>query len=51
MKVLLFTHEQDIDGMGNAILGKLAFENFDFITCKTFEINQRVHFAQKSDLN
>lgn len=42
MKVLLFTHEQDIDGMGNAILGKLAFENFDFITCKTFEINQRV---------
>lgn len=42
MKVLLFTHEQDIDGMGNAILGKLAFEEFDFITCKTFEINKKV---------
>lgn len=42
MKVLLFTHEQDIDGMGNAILGKLAFEKFDFITCKTFEINKKV---------
>ncbi len=27
MKVLLFTHKSDIDGMGNAVLAKLAFEN------------------------
>lgn len=42
MKVLLFTHEQDIDGMGNVILGMQAFENFDYITCKTFEVNKKV---------
>lgn len=42
MKVLLFTHEQDIDGMGSIIIGKLAFKTFDYITCKTFEVNQKV---------
>lgn len=26
MKVLLFTHKNDIDGMGNVVLSKLAFE-------------------------
>ena len=31
MKVLLFTHKNDIDGMGNAVLGKLAYDNLDFI--------------------
>ena len=31
MKRLLFTHGADIDGMGNAILAKLAFENIDII--------------------
>lgn len=42
MKVLLFTHEQDIDGMGNVILCKKAFDDFDYITCKTFEVNAKV---------
>ena len=28
MKRLLFTHGADIDGMGNAILAKLAFEKY-----------------------
>lgn len=42
MKVLLFTHEQDIDGMGNVILLQEAFEEYNFITCKTFEVNQKV---------
>lgn len=31
MKRLLFTHGADIDGMGNAILAKLAFESIDII--------------------
>ena len=31
MKRLLFTHGADIDGIGNAILAKLAFENIDII--------------------
>lgn len=30
MKVLLFTHEQDIDGMGNIILAKQASTNLDY---------------------
>lgn len=42
MKVLLFTHEQDIDGMGNIILAKQAFTNLDYITCQTFEVNKKV---------
>lgn len=40
MKVLLFTHEQDIDGIGCVILGKKAFRDFDYVTCKTFEIDK-----------
>lgn len=39
MKVLLFTHEQDIDGMGSVIIGKEAFEELDYVPCKTFEID------------
>lgn len=42
MKILLFTHEQDIDGMGNIILAKQAFKNLDYITCQTFEVNKKV---------
>lgn len=42
MKVLLFTHEQDIDGMGSIILLKQAFKDFDYIPCKTFEITEKV---------
>lgn len=42
MKVLLFTHEQDIDGIGNIIIAKQAFTHLDYITCKTFEVNQKI---------
>lgn len=42
MKVLLFTHIVDIDGMGSAVLSNIAFENPDIIFCDTFEINQKV---------
>ncbi len=34
MKRLIFTHVADIDGMGGAILSKLAFNNIDIIFCK-----------------
>ena len=40
MKVLLFAHEQDIDGIGSVILGKIAFKNLDYVPCKTFEIDK-----------
>ena len=42
MKVLLFTHKNDIDGMGNAILAKLAFEQLDYELCGTFDLTKTV---------
>lgn len=41
MRVLLFTHEQDIDGMGSAVIGKVAFPEFEYVPCKTFEIDSQ----------
>ena len=42
MKVLLFTHEQDIDGIGSVLLAKNAFEELTYVPCKTFEIDTQV---------
>lgn len=42
MKVLIFTHEQDIDGIGCLILARKAFKKIDFELCKTFEITDKV---------
>lgn len=39
MKVLLFTHKQDIDGMGSVVIGKIAFKKLRYVPCKTFEID------------
>lgn len=42
MKVLLFTHKSDIDGMGNAVLAKLAFEEVEYILCETFNLQEEI---------
>lgn len=42
MKVLLFTHKNDIDGMGNVVLAKLAFDNVDYVLCGTFDLTENV---------
>lgn len=42
MKVLLFTHKNDIDGMGNVILAKLAFDSVDHVLCETFDLKKKV---------
>lgn len=42
MKVLLFTHKQDIDGIGCAVLAKEAFKDLEIVPCKTFEITDKV---------
>ena len=31
MKVLVISHESDIDGMGSIVLGKMAFGNVDYV--------------------
>lgn len=43
MKVLLFTHKNDIDGMGNVILARLAFDNVDYELCGTFDLTEAVN--------
>lgn len=48
MKVLLFTHKNDIDGMGNVVLANLAFDKVDYILCETFDINQKVEKMYKN---
>ena len=42
MKVLLFTHSQDIDGMGCALLANSAFKEYDLVPTKTFDITKNV---------
>ncbi len=42
MRVLLFTHKNDIDGMGNAILAQLAFDDVDYELCGTFDLTKAV---------
>ena len=42
MKALLFTHKSDIDGMGNAVLAKLAFEEVDYVLCETFNLQKEI---------
>ena len=43
MKVLLFTHKNDIDGMGSVVLAKLAYDKVDYVLCETFDINEEVN--------
>lgn len=42
MKILLFTHKNDIDGMGNVVLSKLAFDKVDYELCGTFDLVKKV---------
>ena len=42
MDVLLFTHRSDIDGMGNAVLARLAFDNVNYVLCETFDLQNEV---------
>lgn len=42
MKILLFTHKNDIDGMGNAVLAKLAFDEVEYVLCGTFELTKSI---------
>ena len=48
MEVLLFTHSQDIDGMGCAVLARKAFGDYTLVPTKTFEITKNVENYIKS---
>lgn len=43
MKILLFTHSQDIDGIGCALLASIVFDNPTIVPTKTFDINKNVN--------
>lgn len=42
MKVLLFTHEQDIDGLGCAVLADNSNIEYKLVLCKTFELDEKI---------
>lgn len=42
MKILLFTHKNDIDGVGNVVLAKLAFSEVEYVLCETFDLNSAI---------
>jgi len=42
MKVLLFTHKSDIDGMGNAVLANLAFDEVKYVLTETFDLQKEI---------
>lgn len=51
MKVLLFTHKSDIDGLGNAVLAKIAFAEVDYVLCETYNLqNEILKFYDKGDI-
>lgn len=43
MKVLLFTHKSDIDGMGNVVLARLAFDEVKYVLCETFNLQNEIN--------
>lgn len=43
MKILLFTHKSDIDGIGNIILAKLAFDNIDYVLCDANSLKKMIN--------
>ena len=49
MKVLIFSHDGDIDGMGGVILAKLAFENLTFVLCDTTSLPTEIDKFFKDD--
>lgn len=52
MKVLLFTHEQDIDGLGCASLAETAKIEYKLVLSKTFELDEKINMVlDKEDIS
>ena len=32
-RIIIFSHESDIDGMGSVILSKIAYKDIDYVLC------------------
>lgn len=42
MKILLFTHKNDIDGLGNVVLANLSFDKVEYVLCGTFNLEENI---------
>lgn len=42
MRVLLFTHKNDIDGMRSAVLANLVFDKVECVLCGTFNLSESI---------
>ena len=42
MKVLVFSHKSDIDGMGGIVLANLSFDEVDYVLCETFNLQEEI---------
>ena len=53
MKILLFTHKSDIDGMGNVVLSLLAFDSVEYVLCEPYDLESQVlkYYEDKSIYN
>ena len=52
MKVLLFTHEQDVDGLGCASLAETAKIEYKLVLSKTFELDEKINTTlDKEDIS
>ena len=47
-KIIIFSHESDIDGLGSIILAKIAFKNFDY---ELFPNNEKLELTFRKYLN
>ena len=47
MKVFLFTHISDIDGLNNVVLAKQAFEQVDYVLCEADGIDEQIEKRNK----
>ena len=48
-KILIISHEDDIDGIGGVILGYLAFNKIDYMLIHIQEQNEIVNFVRNSN--
>lgn len=51
-KIIIFSHENDIDGLGSIILGKIAFEDVDYVLASNVNVleNKFRGYLDKGDL-
>ena len=51
-KIIIFSHENDIDGLGSIILGKIAFEDVDYVLASNVNVleNKFRDYLDKGDL-